>query len=424
MAKIPPTLDILDDAVNLKLVDDKSKWSLIGCRVTDSILDLVPNGETFRITLRTIKLWAKRRGIYSNKLGFLGGVSWALLCARTCQLYPNASPSVLVSRFFHLFAIWKWPKAIYLIHCINDLSDKHAWKPNGKEKHLMPIITPANPCQNSTYNVTASTLYHMTNEFERGKELLCNGSWKDPHSTWKQLFDKCDFFSNFRLFVKVEIYADTDDSLRAWEGFVESRLRFLIADLERTRNLEYAVPNVDKFTDPNSPHSFNTNFFIGLIFSADSDNTIDLSFAVASFKARLTQGKLHQVSEDQHVEISWKAWKNLPDYCFPEGRPKRRPKRPRSRAKSATEPPTKQAKSETDGEETNKNDSTSESKDSPSSTDQSTTTTEPTIEERVVEVPAVPMLSEMSGTEDHWSSIQQSPSEASTPNLLSIRRRE
>jgi len=81
----------------------KSILSLNGCRVTDQILQLVPNIQNFRTALRCIKLWANRRGIYSNVVGFLGGVSWALLVARICQLYPNALPSTLVSRFFSCF---------------------------------------------------------------------------------------------------------------------------------------------------------------------------------------------------------------------------------------------------------------------------------------------------------------------------------
>ena len=46
------------------------------------------------------------RGIYSNSLGFLGGVSWAMLVARVCQLYPNAAPSTLVQKFFMVYTNW------------------------------------------------------------------------------------------------------------------------------------------------------------------------------------------------------------------------------------------------------------------------------------------------------------------------------
>lgn len=56
---IPESLDLLDENI-LKNIDDKSTLSLNGCRVTDLILKLVPDRENFRITLRAIKLWAKR----------------------------------------------------------------------------------------------------------------------------------------------------------------------------------------------------------------------------------------------------------------------------------------------------------------------------------------------------------------------------
>ena len=52
--------------------------------------------------------------IYSNSLGYIGGVSWAMLVARACQLYPNAAPSTLVAKFFMIFSVWKWPRPVLL----------------------------------------------------------------------------------------------------------------------------------------------------------------------------------------------------------------------------------------------------------------------------------------------------------------------
>ncbi|XP_006817835.2 poly(A) polymerase type 3-like, partial [Saccoglossus kowalevskii] len=128
LAKIPENQDLADDNL-LKNLDQRCIRSLNGCRVTDEILNLVPNKESFRLALRAIKVWAKKHGIYSNVLGFLGGVSWAMLVARTCQLYPNAAASTIVHKFFLVFSRWDWPRPALL-------------KQPGENKLNMPVWDP------------------------------------------------------------------------------------------------------------------------------------------------------------------------------------------------------------------------------------------------------------------------------------------
>lgn len=60
LKEITDDFDLADDMV-LKNLDQKCVRSLNGCRVTDEILRLVPHIENYRLALRAIKLWAKRK---------------------------------------------------------------------------------------------------------------------------------------------------------------------------------------------------------------------------------------------------------------------------------------------------------------------------------------------------------------------------
>ena len=105
--------------------------SLNGYRATCEILQLVPNVEKFRLTLRVVKLWAKKQGIYGNMLGFLGGASWAILVAKACQLAATESRqnslAFTIFHFFVVFSNWEWPRPVYIKRVVGETTN---WTPS------------------------------------------------------------------------------------------------------------------------------------------------------------------------------------------------------------------------------------------------------------------------------------------------------
>ncbi|OZJ02461.1 hypothetical protein BZG36_04108 [Bifiguratus adelaidae] len=249
LQKIPDTLELKDNNL-LRDIDERDVRSLNGSRVTDEILRLVPNVASFRIALRCIKLWAKQRAIYANVLGFLGGVAWAMLVARICQLYPNAAAGTIVSKFFIIFFKWQWPQPVLLKIIEDGPLHVRVWNPKlypADKAHRMPIITPAYPSMCSTHNVTQSTQTVMKAEFKRAADIV-DGIMVGTKK-WDGLFEKHDFFGRYRYYIQIIASSDSAEMQLKWSGMVESRIRQLVMRLEVVENLTLAHPfikGVDK----------------------------------------------------------------------------------------------------------------------------------------------------------------------------------
>ncbi|TIB85792.1 Poly(A) polymerase [Wallemia mellicola] len=246
LATIPDDLELADDNL-LKNLDERCVRSLNGSRVTDEILRVVPNVQVFRESLRCIKLWAQRRAIYSNVNGFLGGVAWAMLVARICQLYPNENAGAVIAKFFTILYQWKWPHPVLLKEIEDGPLKVRVWNPKVDRAHRMPIITPAYPSMCSTHNVGPSTQEVMRQEFKRGMDIL-DGIHKGT-TTWSQLFNKHEFFSKYKHYLQIIASGQTAESQKKWSGAVESKVRQLVSKLELVDGIELAHPFVKGFSE-------------------------------------------------------------------------------------------------------------------------------------------------------------------------------
>ncbi|GAB1297772.1 Poly(A) polymerase alpha [Apodemus speciosus] len=240
---IPEDLDLRDDSL-LKNLDIRCIRSLNGCRVTDEILHLVPNIDNFRLTLRAIKLWAKR----------------------------------------------EWPNPVLLKQPEECNLNLPVWDPrvNPSDRyHLMPIITPAYPQQNSTYNVSVSTRMVMVEEFKQG--LAITDEILLSKAEWSKLFEAPNFFQKYKHYIVLLASAPTEKQRLEWVGLVESKIRILVGSLEKNEFITLAHVNPQSFPAPKeSPdrEEFRTMWVIGLVFkkTENSENlSVDLTYDIQSF---------------------------------------------------------------------------------------------------------------------------------------------
>ncbi|KAF3937567.1 hypothetical protein ABW19_dt0207054 [Dactylella cylindrospora] len=370
VTQVPPDMT-LEDKQLLKGLDEKELRSLNGTRVTDEILTLVPAPAVFKHALRTIKIWAKCRAIYGNVYGFPGGVAWAMLVARICQLYPAAVSAVIVSKFFRILGQWNWPQPVLLKPIEDGPLNVRVWNPKlypSDKNHLMPIITPAYPSMCSTHNITPSTKAAILGEMAKAADIvdrIITGS-----GNWSQLFLRHTFFTkDHKYYLVVKASSKDQEMAVKWSGLVESKIRHLVMKLEmlpeyiasarpyvkpfervqQCRDEEEArkIANGEVVEDAATPQAANlvtgettegaqaaggvklwiSSFYIGIELVAGSNGKIDISWPAQEFYHMCHNWEGY--NEEMHcVKLQLVKNFNLPDEVFDFDKGDVRPSKP------------------------------------------------------------------------------------------------
>jgi poly(A) polymerase len=300
-SSLEPLLYHLDDS-DLQGQDEAGVRSINGARVSQILLETVPHLRVFRTVLRAVKEWAVQNGIYSNVLGFLGGINWAILVAAVCKNHPTEKDDMLLSIFFRTYAAWNWPNPVMLTEIqdtppvvvtgppgrptTESVVRLPAWNPEENRRdglHVMPIITPAYPSMNSSYNVGLPQLRRIQEEMIRASKLLQEYS-QDNHKNrnirecYRALFSKSDFFTRYTHFLQVNIQALNHQDFVEWFRLVESRIRLLIVAVETPYVQAYPFA---QFFDPHNG-KYECSFFLALRFGPREDE-VDMRYVAADF---------------------------------------------------------------------------------------------------------------------------------------------
>lgn len=215
-------------------LDARSKAGLAGYQENQAIVDAARlrfRGQELQELLSLVAAWARKRQIYGNRVGYLGGFSWAVLVSSFLGRQKSASVNLLslAKGFFTEYAAWSWPTPV-------SLSEEAALSYQGNENEPMPILTPLSPARNSARNICRSTLEVIREEMKRAATLLSKEG-----ASLSSLSEAYQAPANQASLRVTLVSADSEQ-----EGLLESRLVGLYVLLEKALQATvrplYSVP--------------------------------------------------------------------------------------------------------------------------------------------------------------------------------------
>ena len=213
-------------------------------RDLDYLRRSVPDISQFRLAHRTIKAWAKARGVYSAKFGYLGGIQISILLARVCKLLARKKDSVsvpdILATFFHHYASFDWQREI----AFDPFFHRNRLQYHRTTREPLSILSYFPPSLNTSHAASLPSVRTLSEEFKSADAQL-----SDPETSWASFLgssaseDKdsvlrtgvTDFLHGYKSYVKIDAQFWGLSSAKGAQfvGWLESRCVMLLVDISR-----------------------------------------------------------------------------------------------------------------------------------------------------------------------------------------------
>ncbi|KAI1485440.1 hypothetical protein F5X96DRAFT_660017 [Biscogniauxia mediterranea] len=193
----------------------------------------IPDYAAFRIAYQLIKTWAKQRGIYAAKFGYLGGIHISILLSRVFKLLshngrPTSVPTILTTFFSH-YAKFDWKTQLAF-----DPFFHQRLRYVRTTREPMAILGFHAPNLNTAHTASLPSVRTISEEFKRADSLLSQDGMK-----WSKFLGEdrgaVDFLASYKSYVKiaVQFWGVSLAKGSSFVGWLESRCVMLLVDLNR-----------------------------------------------------------------------------------------------------------------------------------------------------------------------------------------------
>ncbi|EEH09746.1 DUF455 domain-containing protein [Histoplasma capsulatum G186AR] len=272
----------------------------------------IQNPATFRLLHRIIKGWAKYRGIYSSRFGYLGGIHITLMLSRLMKLLPPnpGSAADILCTFFNHYGNFNWGKDAVYDPIFHGKPPRNYRPP----REGMIIFTLHTPIINVARSTSIPSMRKIVDEMKRAENLISEGNanWAEllgiyPKTGKSALSSSADeFLKSYNSYIKINVQYWSLSLAKGSSlvGWVESRCLDLLDDLYRefpdiqariwparfTQNEDH-----ENSTPAQEEHEYQGCYLIGL---RKADHATDPTRTFSKLDRKLAQDTL-QASMDQ-----------------------------------------------------------------------------------------------------------------------------
>lgn len=198
----------------------------------------IPDMTQYRLAHALIKAWAKTRGIYSAKFGFLGGIHISVLLVPVCKMLAASGEAVsasdVVVTFFNHYATFDWKNQM-----VFDPFFHKDLKYHRTFREALCLLGWHAPSLNTASSASVPTVRTIATEFNRAISLLSgdgmtwDGFLNETPKDQRQTMDDSgamEFLKAYRRYIKIDVHywgASTEKGSR-YVGWLESRCIMLL----------------------------------------------------------------------------------------------------------------------------------------------------------------------------------------------------
>lgn len=191
----------------------------------------IPDSAAFRTAYHVIKCWARRRGIYAAKYGYLSGIQISILLTVVCKLISqnaeSTSAPAILTVFYDYYANFDWKNSI-----VFDPDFHKELKYVRTRQEPMAILSFYGPGLNTAAAASVPTVRVISEEFKRANKLL-----SEAGMTWPQFLgegkDATDFLNTYESYIKITTQFWDVSLVRgnSFVGWIESGLSSTFTNL-------------------------------------------------------------------------------------------------------------------------------------------------------------------------------------------------